>query len=49
MPTMFPSGPGDPAALTSLEPGQPWLPRLACPGAEGVGEDVPGNEPSLDL
>ena len=37
------------AGVTSLEPKQAWVPRLDCPEAEGAGEDMPANEPSLDL
>ena len=37
------------AALTPLEPEQLWVPGLDCPGAEGAGEDEPGNESPLDL
>ena len=33
------------AAVTSLKPGQAWVPWKDRLGAEGAGEDVPVNEP----
>ena len=33
------------AAVTSLKPGQAWVPLMDCLGAEGAGEDMPANEP----
>ena len=39
-----------PWAAASLKPGQARFPGMDCHGAEGAGEDVPGNEPCpMDL
>ena len=37
------------AAVTSLEPEQPWVPPLDWRGAEGIGGDVSANELPLGL
>ena len=38
------------AAVTSLKPGQAWVPWKDRLGAEGAGEDMPANEPfPMDL
>ena len=37
------------AAVTSLQPEQPWVPGLECPGAEEVGVYVAASEPPMIL
>ena len=37
------------AAVTNLEPEQPWSPRLDHPASEGAEKEVPANEPPLAL